>query len=210
MKQVLIFPYSGTAMEALDCLGDSWQCIGFISDDETRVGRQQFKIPIYNRSALQQFPDAKILCVHGSPASFLKRAAVLQSLPIPASRFATVIHPKATISAHATIGRNVLIMAGVVITANAVIGDHVVILPNTVVHHDSIIEDLTLIAANVTIAGNVRVGKNCYLGASCSIKNGVTVPEQTLIGIGANLVHTFSKPHTLIGNPAKPLVKHAG
>ena len=207
MQDLLIFPFSGTAIEALDCLNDDWNCIGFISDDESMIGMKVYDIPIYDRKAFDLFPDAKVLAVHGSPNSYLKREDIIKSLKINHDRFATVIHKNASISKNAVIGRNVLIMAGVVITANARIGDSVIILPNSVVHHDSSVGDMTLIAANVTIAGNVQIGYNCYIGASSSIKNGLSIGAQTLVGMGANVVSSFPEKVTLIGNPAKQLKK---
>jgi len=205
MQDLLIFPYSGTAIEALDCLGDQWRCIGFISDDLSLIGKKFFNINVFDRGAFDRFPMAKVLAVHGSPASYMKRQKIFSSLTIDEGRMATVIHPRATVSAHAMIGCNVLIMAGAVITANAYIGNHVIILPNSVVHHDTRIGDYTLIAANVTVAGNVSIGNNCYLGAASSIKNGISVGDESLIGMGANVLRAFPQKSKLIGNPAKPL-----
>src|SRR5688572_16125947 len=123
MEDLLIFPYSGTAIEALDCLDDNWNCRGFISDDEAVIGKDYFGIKVYGREAFETFSDAKVLAVHGSPTSFLKREAILNSLGLTNKNFGKVIHPKACISPLAKLGDNVLIMAGVVITANAIIGD---------------------------------------------------------------------------------------
>jgi sugar O-acyltransferase (sialic acid O-acetyltransferase NeuD family) len=205
MQDLLIFPYSGTAIEALDCLGEKWKCVGFISDESSLVGKSAFGIEIYDRNALPNFPAAKILTVHGSPSSYRKREEIFSSLGVPPEKLATVIHPKATISANATIGYDVLIMAGVVVTANASIGNHVIVLPNSVIHHDSVVGDFTLVAANVTIAGNVTIGSSCYLGAASSIKNGISIGMQSLLGIGANVIRSFPAQSKLIGNPAKQL-----
>jgi sugar O-acyltransferase (sialic acid O-acetyltransferase NeuD family) len=205
MQDLLIFPYSGTAIEVLDCLGEKWKCVGFISDESSLIGKTAFGIKIYDRKGLQNFPAAKILTVHGSPSSYQKREEIFSLLGIPPEKLASVIHPKATVSANATIGYDVLIMAGVVVTANACIGNHVIVLPNSVIHHDSLIGDYTLIAANVTIAGNVTIGSSCYLGAASSIKNGVSIGSESLLGIGANVIGSFPAKSKLVGNPAKQL-----
>jgi sugar O-acyltransferase (sialic acid O-acetyltransferase NeuD family) len=205
MEELMIFPYSGTAIEALDCLGDKWKCIGFISDDELLIGKEDYGIKIYGRQALQSFSNAKILAVHGSPASYRNRVTTMCSLDIAEERFALVIHEKASVSSHAKIGFNVLIMAGVVITANAEISNHVVVLPNSVIHHDSKIGAYTLVAANVTVAGNVTIGENCYIGAASSIKNGITIGKASMIGIGANVIHSYPEKSILVGNPARSI-----
>ncbi len=202
MKDLLIFPFSGTAIEAIDCLNDDWNFIGFISDDSSVIGKKFFGIEVLSRQAFRDYPNAYVLAVHGSPTSFKERTLILNSLNIDPKRFATLIHNKASVSTHALIGINVLIMAGAVITTNAVIGDHVVVLPNTVIHHDSVIGDYTLIAANVTVAGGVLIGNNCYLGAASSYKNGITIGQYSLVGIGANVINSFSEKSKLVGNPA--------
>lgn len=205
MQDLLIFPYSGTGIEALDCLGDQWNCIGFISDDENIIGSKINDVNVYSRNAIHDFPHAKVLTVHGSPDSYLKRRDIIESLNIPIDRFPTIIHKNASVSKMATIGRNVLIMAGVVITATAVINDNVIILPNSVIHHDSKVGDYTLIGANVTVAGYVEIGKNCYVGAASSIKNGIKIGEQSLIGIGSNVITSCSPLSKLVGNPSRNL-----
>lgn len=204
MKELLIFPFSGTALEALDCLGTEWKCIGFISDDPSVIGKTKFGVKIFDRSIIEKLSQTKLLAVHGSPVSYQKREEILESLSVSLDRYATIIHPQACIGKDVQLGCNVLIMGGVVITANAIINDHVVILPNSVIHHDSTIGELTLIAANVTIAGNVTIGRNCYIGASSSIINNISIGEKTIVGMGSNVIASFGDDLKLIGNPAKP------
>ncbi|AZA80401.1 acetyltransferase [Chryseobacterium lactis] len=202
-EEILIFPYSGTGIEALDCLSADQCCIGFISDDISIIGTKQYGITIYGRDAFQEFPDAKVIAVNGSPVSFQRRKQIIDGLEIEINRFTTVIHPKAIIGNNVKVGTNVLMMAGVVATANAEIGSHICILPNTVIHHDSKIGDYTLVAANNTICGDVTIGENCYLGASSTIRNGVSIGDQVLLGSGSNVVKNLISGIIVKGNPAK-------
>ena len=134
---LLIFPFNGNGLEAIDCLGDEFRLLGFVDDTPEKQGRNPYGHDVLSRAALAQWPQASVLAVPGGPASFRSRRAVIEALGIEPGRFARVIHPSARISPLAKIGHNVLIMAGVVITSNAVIGDHVCVLPNTVIHHDA-------------------------------------------------------------------------
>jgi sugar O-acyltransferase (sialic acid O-acetyltransferase NeuD family) len=203
MKKLMIFPFSGTGIEALDCLGDEWSCTGFISDDPQWIGKNYFGIPIYDRSRLLTDNETYVLAVPGSPDSFLKREEIITALNIPDDKLAIVIHPKAAVGSHVKLGFNALIMAGVVITSNAMIGNHVCVLPNTTIHHDSVIEDYTLIGGNVLVAGNVTISKNCYIGAGTNIKNGVTIAAKTLVGLGSNVISDIIDKKIVFGNPAK-------
>lgn len=202
-RPLLIFPCNGNAVEALDCLGRAFHLIGFVDDTPEKQGRTVHGQPVFGRDALQCWPDAYVLAVLGSPMSYRLRKQVIDGLKVPFERFATVIHPAATVSPLAVIGRNVLIMAGVVITSNSVIGDHVCVLPNTVIHHDAVIGDWSLIGSNVTIAGAANIGENCYIGSGTSIMNGVEVGEGTLVGLGSVVIKSVPAQAKIAGNPAR-------
>ncbi|MFO7656114.1 MAG: hypothetical protein R6W78_03540 [Bacteroidales bacterium] len=205
-SKLLIFPFSGSGFEALDCLTDRFECIGFVDDDTEKQGRNnQFGIEVFDRQAFSRYKDAMVLAVPGSPVSYTNRDKLIQSLGIPESRFATIIHPKASVSAFSFIGFNVLIMENVVIKATAVIGNHVCILPNSTVHHDSKIHDFSLIGSNVTIAGNTIIGTKCYIGSGSNIINKIHIGNGTLVGLGSNVVKPVSDNSKIAGNPAQQI-----
>ncbi len=204
-RPLLIFPCNGNGIEALDGLGEAWHCIGFVDDTPAKQAQGCMGVSVYGRAAFEHAPDAAVLAVPGGPASFRTRRAVIDSLGVDERRWASVIHPSASVSRHARIGRNVLIMAGVVITSNAVIGDHVCILPNSVVHHDSVIGAWSLIGSNVTIAGAVQIGENCYVASGSTLKNGLHLGAGCLIGLGSNVITDVAPMATVAGNPARVL-----
>lgn len=202
-KPLLIFPCNGNAVEALDCITDDYRLLGFVDDTPEKQGTEVCGHYVHGREALGRWPEACVLAVPGSPVSYRIRQGIIESLDISADRLATVVHPSASVSSLAVLGRNVLIMAGVVITSNAVIGDHVCILPNTVIHHDVVVGDWCLVGSNVTLAGQTRIGMNCYLGSGSSIMNGLRVGDGALVGIGANVIRDVSPGYKVAGNPAR-------
>lgn len=202
---LLIFPCNGNALEALDCLGSAYRLVGFVDDSPDKQGRVVFDYPVLSREELAEFPDCQVLAVPGSPTSYRERAKIIAGLGIRPERFARVVHPRASISPRARIGRNFLAMAGAVATTSSVIGDHVCMLPNSIVHHDSVVGDYTLIGAGVCIAGGVTIGENCYIGSGSSIKNGIKVGADALIGLGSTVVKDVPPGAVVAGNPARPL-----
>ena len=207
VEPLLIFPYNGNGREALDCLGSAYRLVAFIDDTADKQGIDAHGHLVLGRPGLQQWSDAKVLAVPGSPSSYRARRRLIEELGVPPSRFARLIHPSAQISRCASIGYNVLIMAGVVITCDTVIGNHVCVLPNSVIQHDVRIGDWTLVGSNVTIAGSTRIGENCYIGAGCSIRDGVTIGDGALLGMGSNLVRDLPAGARWIGNPARLLAR---
>ena len=202
-QPLLIFPYNGNGIEAMDALDVRFHLLGFIDDTPEKQGLDEWGLRVFGREALVRFADAQVLAVPGAPGSYRERRAIISSLGISADRFATVIHPTACVSPRATIGRNVLIMAGVVVSGAARIGDHVCVLPHTVVHHHSIVEDWTLVGANVTIAGHVRIGANCYIGSGSSLIDHLEVGAGALVGLGSNVIADVPPRAKVVGNPAR-------
>ncbi len=199
---LIIFPFNGNGIEALECLGDQYNFMSFVDDTKEKQGKHEYGITVCDRNYLLDNPKAMVLAVPGSPGSYMLRRSIIAGLNISYERFATVIHPKASVSKLAKIGKNVLIMSGVVITSNAIIEDHVCILPNTVIHHDSVVGAYSLIGSNVTIAGNTIIRSNCYIGSGSSIMNNLEIGENSLVGIGTNVIRNVPSGVKVVGNPA--------
>jgi sugar O-acyltransferase (sialic acid O-acetyltransferase NeuD family) len=203
MKKLIIFPFNGNGLEALDCLGNEYELIGFADDTPEKQGPHTLGFDVFPRTILNKYPEAFVLAVPGSPLSYLHRKNTIADLKVEQSRFATVVHPRASISQFAKIGHNTLLMAGVVVTSNACIGNHICMLPNTVIHHDSSIGDYSLLGSNITIAGNSTIHANCYIGSGSRIINGISIGEGTLVGLGSNVIKSLPGHVKAVGNPAK-------
>jgi len=202
MNKLLIFPFNGNGLEAIDCIGDDYELIGFVDDTKEKQGMEN-GYNVFSRDAFDRYPEAKILAVPGSPATFIHRKKIIDGLGIREDRFARVIHPSARISKLSKIGYNVLLMAGVVVTSNGIIHNHICILPNTVVHHDVEIGSYSLIGSNITIAGYTKIGDNCYIGSGTKIINSITIGEKCLIGLGTNVIKSLPPNSKAVGNPGR-------
>ena len=204
-EEVIILGFGGNAVDFFDTISSSYKIIGFI-DDDVKTHHMSYKnISVYPRSFIDLNPNAKIISLIGSEKTFQIRNEIINGFNIPEERFASAIHPNATVSEGAIIGYDVVIMPGVVITSNAKIGNHIFILANSVIHHDVTVSDYTLIGSNVTIAGNVTVENKCYLGSCCSIKNDIHIGEKSMIGMSSNVVKSVLPNSIMVGNPAKKI-----
>lgn len=208
--KLILFPFGGNARESLlsvFALNDrnmEWNILGFIDDDESRHGKECCGIKVLGgRDVLNDFPDALVLAVPGSPTNFQGRAEVIGSLGLNESRFATIIHPSVGRALDAAIGRNTIIMSNVVISCGVTIGSHCVILPNTVVSHDSVIGDYCCIGSNVSVSGTVHIGSNCYIGSGTKLREDIHIGAGTLIGLGSNVLADIPAGVIAVGSPAR-------
>lgn len=205
MDQVLIFPYGGNAVEALECLRGEYEFIGFVDDNTEKQKESENGYKIYSREAFRKFPNAKVIAVPGSVGNFINREKIILGLNLDKDRFISAIHPDASVAETAKVGINVMILAGTVLTANCVLEDNVICLANTVIHHDSIVGQNSIVGSNVVVAGHVQIGVNCYVGSGSNIINNTSVGAKTLVGMGSNVLDSCEPESKLVGNPAKQI-----
>ena len=215
-KKLILFPFGGNAREALLSIldinkaGRKWDILGFIDDDPSAQKKSCCGIKVLGgREVLKRHTDTMILAVPGNPDTYLMRRQVINDLAVNKARFATVIHPSATVSPDACVGYNTLVMSNVVISCGVNIGNHVVILPNTVVSHDSVVGDHCLIGSNVSMSGNVTLGAGCYIGSGARIRERISIGERSLIGMGSIVISDVEKDVVVAGNPARTIRKEA-
>lgn len=214
MKKILLFPFNGSSIEAASIIEDinriknTWEITGFIDDDPEKSKHHLGGYMVLGgQEKIHDYPDAMVLAIPGRPENFRQRASFIESLGLPAERFATIVHPSVSIGIGCSIGNNTLIMPNVVLTANVKIGNNVVILPNSVISHDSSIGDYCLIGSNTSVSGGVNIEENCYIGTGSKIIQQVTIGGESLIGLGAVVLKDVPQKSTFAGNPAKEINK---
>lgn len=202
---LLLLGKSGNTAEMLECAQDAYDVRAILDDRATESGETFEGVPVLPFDRLAEHPDAQVLCLIGSVRSRGLREGVIARLALPRARFATLVHPDATLSRHATIGRGVALWPGVRVMAGARIGDHVLVLANSAIHHDAEIGARTLVGGGVTIAGGCRVGEDCFIGAASSLRDGIAIGGGAVVGMAANVIQAVRAGAVVAGNPARPL-----
>lgn len=209
-KKLLVFPFGGSAREALLCIQDInkkkkiWDVLGFIDDNPQKKGMSLYGVKVLGRRDLfAKHKDARILVLPANPESYGEKEGIIKSLNIDPWRYAKVTHPSAVISEDAAIGYNTVIMANVFISCGCKVGNHNIILPNTVISHDCQIDDNCFIGSNVSISGTVKIKKNCFIASGVTIRNHIVIEKDSLVGLAANVVANIKEGVVVMGNPAK-------
>jgi sugar O-acyltransferase (sialic acid O-acetyltransferase NeuD family) len=194
-------------VEAINAKAESWQVAGFL-DDRPERGERYLGLPILGKiEDAQKFANALFINAIGSDQSFAVRPSVVARTHLPLDRFATLVHPAATVSKRAALGRGVYVNHCVSVAGGAVVGDHVLIGPGCTVGHDSVIDDHTVIAPGAIVSGFVKIGRACYIGAGAMIRQRQQIGDGALIGLGSVVVGDVAPRSVVVGNPARVLAK---
>ncbi len=119
-------------------------------------------------------------------------------------RLATVIHPRAVISAlDVTIGAGTYIGPGAIVNTGVRIGTGVIINSGAIVEHDVVIGDWVHIAPGADLAGAVTVEDLALVGLGSRVLPGRIIGAETIVGAGAVVTRDVQPQTTVRGNPAK-------
>ena len=125
----------------------------------------------------------------------------------PNFKWATLIHPSCTISKFSKISEGSVVVAGTIINNHTNIGKHCLINTRSSIDHDNIFDDYTSCGPGVVTGGNVKIGNCTHIGIGSTIKHGIDIGENTLIG-GHSYVNKNCESNSIYyGVPVKKIKK---
>lgn len=75
------------------------------------------------------------------------------------------------------------------------------------VEHDCVIGDYVTFSPGAKVNGNVIIGDHAYIGSGAVIRQGIKIGAHATVGMGAVVTRDVPPGQTVIGNPAKPMIK---
>ena len=194
------------AVRARNADTPTWELIGFLDDDPARHGATVVGLPVVGPMEVAAGPgEAQALACIARPGDSTSRARVVERLGLPDERWATVVHPRASVPASARVGAGTLLLADVVLTASVTIGRHCMVMPQVVLTHGDVVEDFVTIASGVRIGGRATLAEGCYLGAGALVREDRVVGKGALVGMGSVVLADVPAGETWVGSPARRL-----
>ncbi len=194
------------AVAAINAVRPTWRLLGFLDDDPLLHGRRVDGLPVIGGTDLvQSLPDAHVVVCVGNPRNYFSRARIVERLNLPDTRYATILHPSADISADSCVGPGSVLLAQVVLTAGVTVGAHVAVMPHAVLTHDVTVDDFATIASGVRLGGGVSVLRRAYLGSGALIREQVKIGAWAQVGMGSVVLRDIPDAEVWVGNPARRL-----
>jgi sugar O-acyltransferase (sialic acid O-acetyltransferase NeuD family) len=145
----------------------------------------------------------------GSPKARLKVAAALKA-EFPEKSFPNInmSNPKLGLQDRSFADREgIIICPGVIGTVNVSIGNFSLINLSVTIGHEAVIGEGCVINPGANISGGVNIGKGVLVGSGACILQYLHVGDFATVGAGAVVTKQVFDGTTVVGCPAKPLLK---
>jgi sugar O-acyltransferase (sialic acid O-acetyltransferase NeuD family) len=194
------------AVRALNAAGAGWRIAGYLDDNTASHGTVIDGVTVLGGTAdLSTMTDVSVVVCTGRPDNYVSRPRIVDMLGLPAERYATIIHPSASVSGTSRVGPGSVLLAHSVLTAAVTVGSHVAIMPHVTLTHDDIVGDFATLASGACLGGGVRVGRCAYIGAGALVREQRSIGCRALVGMGAIVTRDVPDDEVWAGIPARYL-----
>ncbi len=206
---LVIYGAGGMARETMIMVNDinekkkTFHFLGYAVDDEYFIdGMTVDDQLVYSRDwLLTHKDDVECVCAIGYPK---ERRNVMNSLKGEGVRFATLIHPQASVINIESVGKGCIIGAFCSVSVGTHVGEGVFMNSCMVtVGHDSVLDDYVTCFPKAQISGGCHIGEAALIGSLAYIHENKNIGAEAVVAPGSVVLRNVKRGMHAIGNPAK-------
>lgn len=205
---VVILGAGGHGKVALDILraAGEHRVTAFLDANESLAGSEVHGVSVLgNVNLLPKLKHQKIKGAFIAIGDNRVRESYAQLVLEAGLELINAVHPNATISPTASMGRNVMVAAGVVVCTDVRIGDSAILNTSSVIDHECEVGPAVHICPGAILAGRVKIGRGAFVGLGAQILPCLNVGDRAVIGAGATVIRDVPPAVTVVGTPARLL-----
>jgi sugar O-acyltransferase (sialic acid O-acetyltransferase NeuD family) len=186
------------------------QVVCFIDDDESTQGRLINGIPAVTLSeARGKFPQARVVVAVNDPKT---REGLTSKAQSAGFDLATLVHPRVDLCPWVQVGQGSIVREGCCFSVNVELGRNVLLNMDCTVGHDVVVGDFASLAPGSHVSGFVHLGRRAHVGTGAVILQGhegapLVIGDDAMIGAGACVTKSVLPGETVVGVPARPIVR---
>lgn len=212
IKDLVIVGAGGLARELESVIQDintaskTYNFLGFIDNDKANIGKSLGNSFIVGTEEDLSKMDVAVAIGIGNPSIIAKVAKEIRAYPN--LHFPNIVHPSVVWHPERTsIGEGNVFCAGNVFTVEIKFGSFNFINLSCTIGHDTQFEDYCLVNPGANISGGVKVGSRSLIGTGATVLQYKNIGEASTVGAGAVLTKDVQAGTTVVGNPAKELLR---
>ena len=194
----------------INSVAPTFDFVGYIVSDLARLDDADSKDQVLGDfDWIQSHPGAVdgVVFGIGNPQIKLRLSGILEEA-FPHLQWPTLVHPSVMFDRESTILEpGVVLCAGSVATVNVTFQKFSMVNLMCTIGHDAIIGTGSVLNPTVNISGGVRIGPGVLVGTGAQVLQYIEVGANATIGAGAVVSKPVEPRQTVVGIPARPLIK---
>jgi len=187
---------------------DGLELVGLVDDLPENAGRRIGELAVVGtRADLPRLAREGVQAVLLGFGAAVGRAAVIDAVEQAGLALPTLVHPSAQVAARATLAPGCQLMAGVVIGVGVRLGRGVLVNSGAVVEHDARLGDAVVVEPGAVVTGRAAIERGAEVGSGAVVLPDVRIGADATVGAGAVVTRDVAPGTTVVGVPARPLVR---
>ena len=180
--------------------GAPWKIKGFLDSRAQALASFSYDVPILaSPEAYEPAADDLFLCAVGTPQDKKHYCSLLDE---KGARFATLIHPSASVGHNVQIGEGSILGPFTQLSCDIRLGRHVAFGTHSNTAHDTRIGDYSQVCGSCEINGSAIVEEGAFLGSHATILPRAVVGAWSYVGAGSVVLRRVAANTKVFGNPA--------
>jgi sugar O-acyltransferase (sialic acid O-acetyltransferase NeuD family) len=132
------------------------------------------------------------------------RAELYEACKQQGYQLISYVNSRATLWGEVEMGDNCFIFENNVIQPFVRLGNDVILWSGNHIGHHAVIEDHCFISSHVVISGRARIGRRSFLGVNATIRDGIQVGAETVVGAACVILHDTPEKSVYRGAESQP------